>query len=190
MWAFSINFHFQLFFSCWCESQAKWTKGSGFVMHFQSWESGVCTLKEKNRQTLLSVNPYANWPKRGLLSYIVDGSKAYIMALWCKTSFFFLPSGWVLQKTSLQPAREKVLDLASNFENGTSAACKELVGEHLKTGKKWYGVYHLLLSHQSWLDEALWGWGGDSRVPQSSIFRGDFSPVIPVCVSSRQATTT
>lgn len=34
VWAFSSNFHFQLFFSIWCESQAKWTKGSGFITHF------------------------------------------------------------------------------------------------------------------------------------------------------------
>ena len=73
---------------------------------------------------------------------------------------FFLPSGWELQKMSLQPARERVLELASNFENGTSAAGKEWAEERLRWGKKWNWIYHLLLRHQSWLDGALWGGGG------------------------------
>lgn len=138
MWAFSLNFHFQLFFSSWCESQATWTKGLGFVMHFLSWQSGSAHVRkrmDKSFQILLSVNPCANWPKGGLLSHIVDGNKAYITALWCKMSFF-LHSGWVLQMMSLHPARERVLELAGNLENGTSAAGKEWAGECLRRGKK------------------------------------------------------
>lgn len=104
------------------------------------------------------MNLCANWPKGGLLSHLVDGNKAYITALWCKMSFF-LHSGWVLQKMSLHPARERVLELARNLENGTSSAGKEWAGERLRRGKKWNWGYHLLLRRQSWLDGALWGGG-------------------------------
>lgn len=79
---------------------------------------------------------------------------------------------------SLQPARERVSEFASNFENGTSGAGEEWAGEHQRRqGKnawewKWNQIYHLLLRHQSWQDEALWKRGGSSPL-QSSLFRGE-----------------